>query len=48
MVAIYDDSEEAIPGLNLAALAALRPQLFGQIAEDADRALVATQAEEDA
>jgi hypothetical protein len=39
MVAIYDKSDEAVPGLNLAALAAIRPQLVGVIAEDADRVL---------
>lgn len=40
IVAIHDDCEE-IEGLNRAALAAIRPQLTGAIAEDADRALAA-------
>jgi hypothetical protein len=39
MVAIHDKSDEAIAGLNHAALAAIRPQLAGAIAEDADRVL---------
>jgi hypothetical protein len=39
MVAIYDRSDEALPGLNRACLAAIRPQLVGAIAEDADRML---------
>jgi hypothetical protein len=38
IIAIHDDAED-IPGLNRAALAAVRPQLFGAIAEDADRVL---------
>jgi hypothetical protein len=37
--AIYDKSDEALPGLNRASLAAIRPQLVGAIAEDADRVL---------
>jgi hypothetical protein len=39
MMAIKDDCEEAIVGLNRAALAAIRPQLVSAIAQDADRAL---------
>jgi hypothetical protein len=39
MTAIYDESDEAVPGLNLAAFAAIRPQLVGAIAECADRVL---------
>ena len=39
MVAIYDGSDEAVPGLNRASLAAIRPQLVGAIAEDADQTL---------
>jgi hypothetical protein len=37
--AIHDDDVEPIPGLNRAALAAIRPRLVGEIAADADRAL---------
>ena len=39
MVAIYDGSDEAVPGLNRASLAAIRTQLVGDIARDADRVL---------
>jgi hypothetical protein len=38
IIAIKDDAEE-IEGLTRATLAAIRPQLTGQIADDADRAL---------
>jgi hypothetical protein len=48
MGAIYDRSDEALPGLNRASLRAIRPQLVGTVAEAADRVLAAPQAEEDA
>jgi hypothetical protein len=43
---ICDKSDEAIPGLNQAALAAIRPQLVGAIAEHADRVLAEKSEEE--
>ena len=39
VVEIDNDSNEAVEGLNRAALAAIRPRLVGVIAEDADRVL---------
>jgi hypothetical protein len=39
MVAIHDKSAEAITGLNHASLAAIRPQLIGAVAADADLVL---------
>jgi hypothetical protein len=39
MVEIERDEPENVPGLNRAALAAIRPQLVGAIAADADRVL---------
>jgi hypothetical protein len=48
MGAIYDRSDEALPGLNRASLRAIRPQLVGTVAEAADRVLAAPQTEEGA
>jgi hypothetical protein len=39
MIEIADETPEEIPGLHRAALAAIRPQLIGGIAEAADRVL---------
>jgi len=39
MVAIHDEADEEVSGLHRACLAAIRPQLIGAIAEDADRVL---------
>jgi hypothetical protein len=41
MIEIEDDLVEEIPGLHRTALAAIRPQLVGEIAAAADRALAA-------
>ena len=43
MIEIEDDLPEDVPGLHRSALAAIRPQLFGEIAAAADRALAATE-----
>jgi hypothetical protein len=41
IIQIHDQWSEEVNGLNRAALVAIRPQLGGAIAEDADRALTA-------
>jgi hypothetical protein len=46
-ILMIEGKNENVPGLNRAALAAIRPQLIGAIAEAADRVL-AEQEEEDA
>ena len=43
-----DEDNEHIPGFYRAALASIRPQLTGPIAEDVDRVLASAKAEEDA
>jgi hypothetical protein len=43
MIEIEDGPVEDIPGLHRTALAAIRPQLVGEIAAAADRALAATE-----
>jgi hypothetical protein len=40
VIEIGDEDREDVPGLWRASLAAIRPQLVGAIAEDADRVLV--------
>lgn len=47
MIAIKDDDPENIGGLHYAALGAIRPELVGLIAEDADRMLASATTDEE-